>query len=306
MLRTPILLAARNRRVERLVATAPVSRDVVARFVAGPDTAAAITATQSLLGQGLLVSLDHLGEDTLDAGQAEGTVTAYLELLGRLAAEGLSTGAEVSVKLTALGLDLDKGLALDNARRIVDVAASAGTTVTVDMEDHTRTQATLELVAALRREVPTVGAVIQAYLRRSEDDCRALAGAGSRVRLCKGAYRESTTVAFQERRHVDASYARCLAVLMAAEGYPMVATHDPRLVELAQRLAARVGRAPDSYEMQMLFGVRPTEQRRLAALGHRVRVYVPYGAQWYGYLMRRLAERPANLGFFLRAVASHR
>ncbi|HEV7208437.1 MAG TPA: proline dehydrogenase family protein [Mycobacteriales bacterium] len=304
MFRAPILAAARSSRVRAVIEHAPLSRSVVQRFVAGGDTDDAVAAARRLLGEGLRVSFDHLGEDTLDAGQAENTVKAYLALLARLVDENLAAEAEVSVKLTAVGLDLDTALGLDNARRIADAAHAAGTTMTVDMEDHTRTDATLAGVAELRRDFPETGAVLQAYLRRTEQDCRVLAIAGSRVRLCKGAYAEPASVAFQSRAEVDASYARCLAVLMAGPGYPMAATHDPALIALTGRLAAENGRGPDSFEYQLLFGVRPGEQKRLAEAGATVRVYLPYGSEWYGYLMRRLAERPANITFFLRAMAS--
>jgi proline dehydrogenase len=172
------------------------------------------------------------------------------------------------------------------------------------MEDHTTTDATLTAVGKLRADFPDVGAVLQAYLHRTEQDCRDLAYAGSRVRLCKGAYKEPESVAYQQRSQVDKSYVRCLKVLMAGEGYPMVATHDPTLVEIAGWLANRNERSPDSYEYQMLFGIRPEEQLRLAAAGNRVRIYTPYGDEWYGYLMRRLAERPANVAFFARSVVT--
>jgi proline dehydrogenase len=190
-------------------------------------------------------------------------------------------------------------LATDNAARICARAHTEGTTVTVDMEDHTTTDATLESVRELRRDWPRTGAVLQAYLRRTEADCAALAEPGSRVRLCKGAYDEPASVAFRERREVDESYRRCLRVLMAGEGYPMVATHDPALIQHAGELGA----ARD-FEFQMLYGVRPEEQRRLAASDHRMRVYLPYGSAWFPYFMRRLGERPANVMFFLRSFAS--
>jgi proline dehydrogenase len=172
------------------------------------------------------------------------------------------------------------------------------------MEDHTTTDATLAALDQLRATFPETGAVIQSYLRRSEADCHQLATSGSRVRLCKGAYDEPEEVAFRHATDVDMSYARCLGVLMAGSGYPMVATHDPRLIHLTGELAKEFQRARGSYEYQMLYGVRPDEQRRLAEEGETVRVYVPYGDEWYGYLMRRLAERPANVTFFLRAMAS--
>ena len=304
MLRQVILAASRNATVKRVVAGAPVSRSVVRRFVAGEQVDEAVRATRELSEDGLTASLDHLGEDTLDAGQADATVKAYLTLLQRLSEEGLSLGgrAEVSVKLTAVGQAIDHGLALDNARRICEAARNAGTTVTLDMEDHTTTDATLEVLRELRQDFPDTGGVLQSYLRRTEADCRDLAHAGSRIRLCKGAYKEPESVAYQEAQEVDRSYVRCLKVLMAGEGYPMVASHDPRLVAIAGELAK--DRAPGTYEYQMLYGVRPTEQKRLADAGETVRVYVPYGDEWYGYLMRRLAERPANLAFFARALVS--
>jgi proline dehydrogenase len=304
MLRTPILAAARNEYIKRMVAGAPVSRNVVARFVAGERTEDAVEVSRELMGEGLLVSLDHLGEDTTDTTTAAAVVTAYREMVAALAAAGLAGGTEVSVKLSALGLALDPAIAYEHARQVCAAARDAGTTVTVDMEDHTTTDATLELVGRLRAEFPDVGAVVQAYLRRTEDDCRALATTSSRVRLCKGAYAEPESVAFRTRAAVDESFRRCLAVLMNGQGYPMVATHDPALLAEALRLAGEVGRDQRSYELQMLYGIRPKEQVRLAAEGEQVRVYVPYGTEWYGYLMRRLAERPANLTFFLRALAS--
>ena len=300
-LRSVILAASRNARVERIVAGAPLSRSVVRRFVAGQSVEDAVRASRELTGKGLAVSLDHLGEDTTDAGQADATVKAYLVLLQRLQEAGLTSGGrvEVSVKLSAVGQTISDELALEGARRICEAAAAAGTTVTLDMEDHTTTDRTLATLARLRRDFPQTGAVLQAYLHRTEADCTALATAGSRVRLCKGAYKEPAEVAFQGVEEVDAAYVRCLDVLMAGEGYPMLATHDPKLVEHALGL----GRALP-FEFQMLYGIRPLEQERLAAAGHTVRTYVPYGDQWYGYLMRRLAERPANLVFFLRALVS--
>ena len=304
MLRQVILAASRNAAVKRVVAGAPLSRSVVKRFVAGEGVDDAVRATRELTAAGLTVSLDHLGEDTLDAGQADATVKAYLVLLERLAAAGLTAGgrAEVSVKLTAVGQSFDEAMALDNARRICDAARGASTTVTLDMEDHTTTDSTLGIVRELRQDFPDTGAVLQAYLRRTEADCRDLARTGSRIRLCKGAYKEPESVAFASTAEVDRSYVRCLKVLMAGDGYPMVASHDPRMVAIATKLAEH--RSKGTYEFQMLYGIRPAEQRRLAAAGETVRVYIPYGDQWYGYLMRRLAERPANLGFFLRALAS--
>jgi proline dehydrogenase len=302
-----LLSMSRSRRIKGLVAGAPVTRSVVARFVAGERVEDAVRVSRELVDTGLLVSLDHLGEDTLDVDQASRTTDAYMVLLQALTTEGITAGAEVSVKLSAIGQVLagdGEKVALENARRICQAARSAGTTVTLDMEDHTTTDSTLGILRELRQDFPDVGAVLQAYLRRTEGDCRDLAYAGSRVRLCKGAYDEPAAVAYQERHAVDRSYVRCLRVLMAGDGYPMVASHDPRLVEISGMLARRHHRERGSYEYQMLYGIRPVEQRRLAAAGEKVRVYVPYGDEWYGYLVRRMAERPANLGFFLRSLVT--
>ncbi|WP_445548555.1 MULTISPECIES: proline dehydrogenase family protein [unclassified Frankia] len=354
MLRTALLMMSGDPRVRRLVSTAPLTRGVVERFVAGEDVTAAVRVAGGLRDAGLRVSLDLLGEDVTDHRLAEESAAAYGGLLRALADAGLTPAAEVSVKLSALGARVDAALARDLAFRVCQAARDAGTCVTVDMEDHTTTDATLAVVADLRREFDETGAVVQAYLRRTEADCRDLAAAGGRVRLCKGAYAEPASAAYVRRAEVNASYARCLAILMAGQGYPMVATHDPVLIELAAGLAGELaaGRLPASaptvgdrpaervpttpqaeapraavpwdaasrgaasrgaasrgaarrpFEYQMLYGVRPGEQRRLAEAGEMVRVYVPCGREWYGYLMRRLAERPANLLFFARALRS--
>ena len=272
MLRRPILAASRSNLIKRTISTAPISRSVVRRFVAGETVEDAVRVSRELIADGLHVSLDHLGEDTTDVGQAEAATKAYLTLLSRLADEGLTHGTEVSVKLSAVGQRLDKKLSVDNATSICEAARSAGTTVTLDMEDHTTTDATLTTLDELRMDFPETGAVIQAYLHRSETDCHQLATPGSRVRICKGAYDEPDDVAFRHSDDVDMSYARCLGVLMAGSGYPMVATHDPRLVQLAGELAKEFHRAGGSYEYQMLYGVRPDEQRRLAEAGETVRV----------------------------------
>jgi proline dehydrogenase len=306
-LRQPLLLLARSSAVKKLVSTMPVSAGIVGSYVPGETTESAVEATSGLVDDGLRVTLDFLGEDTLDAEQAEATVTAYLDLLQQLGARGLTRHAEVSVKLSAIGQFLpDNGhkVALENARTICRAARNAGTTVTLDMEDHTTTDSTLAILRELRKDFPETGAVLQAALHRTESDCRALAYEGSRVRLCKGAYLEPEAVAFQDRLDIDKSYVRCLKVLLAGEGYPMVASHDPRMVEIASSLASRYGRSQGSYEYQMLYGIRPDEQRRLAESGETVRVYVPYGTEWYGYLMRRLAERPQNLSFFMKSLVS--
>jgi proline dehydrogenase len=305
-LRAGLLTASRRKSVRRVVEHAPISRRVVKRFVAGDSVEDAVSATRDLVAAGLQVSLDHLGEDTTEIGHAKATTSAYLTLLERLAAAGLAASAEVSVKLSAVGQALDHSLAIDNAREICAAAAAADTTVTLDMENHTSTDATLDSLRELRVDFPWVGAVVQSYLHRTESDCRDLASTGSRVRLCKGAYKEPESVAYQRREDVDASYVRCLDVLLNGSGYPMIATHDPALVRVAESMIRDIDRAADSYEFQMLYGIRPEEQKRLAAEGRTMRVYVPYGDEWYGYLMRRMAERPANVKFFLRALATRR
>ncbi|MFG2085378.1 proline dehydrogenase family protein [Spirillospora sp. NPDC048824] len=299
MVGSVLLAAARSGRVRDLVTSVPLTRGVVDRFVAGDDLDAAVGVVRELGADGLDVTLDHLGEDTRDRERAQATRDAYLRMFSVLGDQGLAGGADASVKLSALGRALGGDLALDHAREICAAAGRAGMTVTLDMEDHTTVDSTLEILGKLRADFPWAGVAIQAMLRRSEGDLRDLAGA--RVRLVKGAYAEPASVAYQGRRDVDRAYVRGLRTLMRGDGYPMVGSHDPRMIEIALALAA--GRPSDSYEFQMLYGVRAAEQRRLAE-GHRVRVYVPYGADWYGYFMRRLAERPANLVFFLRSIVS--
>jgi proline dehydrogenase len=315
LLRSSILAAARSAKIEKLVTTAPVSREVVKRYVGGAGTDAAVAASRALVADGLTVTLDHLGEDTTDREQADAVVDAYRELLTALQDAGLTerrapltARVEVSVKLSAvgqaLGADGDK-IALEHAREICTVAENVGATVTLDAEDHTTTDSTLGILTELRADFPATAAVVQAYLKRTEGDCRDLATAGSRVRLCKGAYQEPASVAYQKPIDVDLSYVRCTNVLMSGAGYPMLATHDPRLIEIGVERAAFHGRSVGTdFELQMLYGIRPNEQLRLAEAGHTVRIYLPYGAQWYGYLMRRLAERPANVLFFARSLVS--
>jgi proline dehydrogenase len=309
MLRRTLLAASGSARMRRAVAAAPLARDVVDRFVAGESAADAVAVTGRLRSDGLLVTLDHLGEDTTEPEHAAAATAEYETLLGRLATSGLTAGggAEVSVKPTALGLRLSphgEKIATEHIARICAAARDAGTSVTVDMEDHEAVEPTLRIAAQLRQEFHDLGCVIQSYLRRSERDCAALAAAGARVRLCKGAYSAPADVGYTAARDVDRSYARCLRLLMSGPGYPMVATHDPRLLRIASAQAVLNNRPAGSFEYQMLYGVRPAEQRRLAATGAQVRVYVPYGDDWYGYLVRRLAERPANVAFFLRALAT--
>jgi len=304
MFRSVFLAAADSSRLGRLVSSASLSKNVARRFVAGDDIEAVLTTARQLADDGLSITVDHLAAETATAADAQATREEYVALLGRLHSAGLTPAAEVSVKLSALGQRLDEKTALDHALAVCAAAAAAGTSVTLDAEDHTTTDSTLEILAELRKEHPSTGAVLQAYLRRTEGDCRELATAGSRVRLCKGAYAEPESVAFTDPLDIDKSFVRCLNILMSGEGYPMVATHDPRLIAIAEDRARWFDRSAEEYEFQMLYAMRTEEQARLAAGGNIVRVYLPYGRQWYGYLMRRLAERPSNMTLFLHALRS--
>jgi proline dehydrogenase len=308
LLRRTLLAAASSERLREAITAAPQTRAIVDRYVAGETTAAAVTVARQLRAAGLLVSLDYLGEDTTGAGQAADVARSYVRLLAELSAAGLTAdgACEVSVKATAVGLFLPEHgekTATENIALICAAARRAGTTVTLDAEDHTAVGATLRIAAGLRSDFGDLGCVIQSRLRRSLADCAELASTGARVRLCKGAYDEPADAAFTRRPDVDLSYTRCLRRLMAGTGYPMVATHDPRLIDIATTLALMSGRPAHRFEYQMLYGIRPEEQQRLAGTGARVRVYVPYGRDWYAYLVRRLAERPGNLAFFLRSLA---
>ena len=302
MLRSVFLAAADSSRLGRLVSSASLSKNVARRFVAADDIDAALVTARELADDGLSITVDHLAAETATAEDARATRDEYVALLGRLRSAGLTPGAEVSVKLSALGQRLDEKTALEHAHAVCAAAAEAGTSVTLDAEDHTTTDSTLEILAELRKEYPSTGAVLQAYLRRTEGDCRELATAGSRVRLCKGAYAEPESVAFTDPLDIDKSFVRCLNILMSGEGYPMVATHDPRLIAIAEDRARWFDRSAEEYEFQMLYAMRTEEQARLAAGGNIVRVYLPYGTHWYGYLLRRLAERPSLGVRFARGI----
>lgn len=304
VLRGPLLGLARSRPARELALRMPATAAVVSRFVPGETIADCLDAVRRLAAEGLVATIDHLGEDTTSAAKAAAIRDAYLALLAELGKSGLAEVAEVSVKLTALGLDLPDGtrLALNNAWAICAAAAAVGTTVTIDAEDHTTTDATLGILAELRRDYPATAGVLQAYLHRTIEDVAVLADTGARIRLCKGAYAEPVEVAFQNGEEVSASYLACAQLLLHGNGKPLLATHDPELIAAVADLAAQIGRKQGSYEFQMLYGIRSAEQRRLAALGETVRVYVPYGTDWWGYFIRRLAERPANLAFFARAL----
>ncbi|HTY33633.1 proline dehydrogenase family protein [Mycobacterium sp.] len=308
--RPAILAAGRWEGLRRTAERMPVTRTVVGRFVPGETIDCALGSVAALRDSGRLVSIDYLGEDVTDSDDADAAVRVYVDLIGRLAqfrdeGDGVRP-LEVSLKLSALGRALDRDgekIARENAFAICDAARRAGVWVTVDAEDHTTTDSTLSIVRDLRADFPWLGTVLQAYLRRTRGDCEEFAASGARIRLCKGAYDEPASVAYRDDTEVTDSYLRCLAVLMAGNGYPMVASHDPAVIEAVPGMARESGRGVDDFEYQMLYGIREGEQRRLAGSGDRVRVYVPFGTQWYGYFVRRLAERPANLKFFLRALA---
>ena len=310
----PVILAAGRREgLRRTAERLPVTRRVVHRFVPGESIADAMTSVQRLRDSRRLVSIDYLGEDVTDVDAATATVEAYRQILEAFSARNEAAAEvqplEVSLKLSALGQALPRDgekIALENARAICERAQRAGAWVTVDAEDHTTTDSTLTIVRDLRADFDWVGTVLQAYQKRTQADCAEFAASGARIRLCKGAYDEPASVAYRDRDEITASYLRCLGVLMAGSGYPMVASHDPEIIAAVPALVRENGRGVDDFEYQMLYGIRDAEQLRLTEEGNHVRVYVPFGSQWYGYFVRRLAERPANFTFFLRALAERR
>ncbi|WP_123025357.1 proline dehydrogenase family protein [Mycolicibacterium stellerae] len=312
--RPAILAASRSDGLRRTAERLPITRDVVHRFVPGESIDDVLKSVAQLRDSGRMVSIDYLGEDTTAVEDADTTVQAYLGLLDTLGTrhETPSTSVrplEVSLKLSALGQALPRDgekIARDNAHTICERAQNVGAWVTVDAEDHTTTDSTLSIVRDLRAEFPWLGTVLQAYLKRTLGDCEEFAASGARIRLCKGAYDEPASVAYRDHEDVTDSYLRCLQALMAGSGYPMVASHDPQIIDAVPAMVRDNNRGVDDFEYQMLFGIRDAEQRRLADAGNHVRIYVPFGTQWYGYFVRRIAERPANLTFFLRALAERR
>ncbi|HZB29097.1 MAG TPA: proline dehydrogenase family protein [Streptosporangiaceae bacterium] len=306
MLRPTLLRASRSSRLRTAIEANRISRGVVARFVAGEDAADAITAVEKVHRQGMMTSLDVLGEDVTDLASARHVRDQYLSLLFRLHQAGQAARSEVSLKLSALGQRLPGGghdLALRHAREICVAADAVDCRVTLDMEDHTTVDSTLAIGIELRTEFPLTANVLQANLKRTHDDIAALSRSGARVRLVKGAYREPKDVAYQRKSDVDDAYQSGIRMLMASSCYPMIATHDPFMIREAANLADRFNRTSEDWEVQMLFGIGSGLRRELLNAGRRIRVYVPFGEDWYGYFMRRLAERPANVAFFLRALA---
>ncbi|WP_418059687.1 proline dehydrogenase family protein [Pimelobacter simplex] len=305
MLSQTLNRAARSTRARRAVESIPLTRRVVDRFVPGETTAQAVAAAQRMAATGRVVTIDVLGEDVLDLAGARAMRDAYLDLLAALAEADCAAGSDVSLKLSAMGQALPDGTAIatEHAAEICAAAATVGCTVTLDMEDHTTVDSTLTIGADLRTAYGFVGNVLQTNLFRTPGDIAALDGTGARIRLVKGAYREPESVAHPRKADVDRAYELAIDALMASDCYPMIATHDPAMLDRAVLRATAAGRTDLQWETQMLYGVRPELEQTIVDAGHRMRVYLPYGTDWYGYFMRRLAERPANVAFFLRALA---
>ena len=303
MLRTLLIYLSRAGWARRMMSHWGLARRVSRRFVAGETEDEAIAAIKVLNAKSITATVDILGESVSDASEAGSTVQSYLKLLDRVKAEGLDT--TVSVKLTALGLDIDRDLCLSNIRQLLDRARKHGLAVTIDMEGSDHTQRTLDILYMLFRDEgygSTVQGVLQSYLYRTDADAKQVADMGIAIRLCKGAYKEPASVAYPKKVEVDKAYERHTAILLDAakegRGYPGIATHDEKLIQAAKAYAAAHDIPLTNFEFQMLHGIRTALQDELARDGYRVRVYVPFGGYWYPYFMRRLAERPANLWFF--------
>ena len=275
------------------------------RFIAGETVEEAIAAVADLPGKGLGLTLDYLGESVASADAAAAAAADYVGIIGKIVASGIERN--ISLKLTQLGLDVDRATAVDNTRRILEPADGHGFFVRIDMENSPYTEATLSILETLRQQGHTsIGTVIQSCLKRSEADVRRLNSLGVRVRLVKGAYKEPKTVAYQQKSEVDAAFVDLMRLLMDEGTYPAIATHDPIVIETAKAYAKSKGYPNDRFEFQMLYGIRRDLQTALVAEGYRVRVYVPFGKQWYPYFMRRLGERPANVAFVLKGLLSDR
>lgn len=299
MLRSLLLGLAKSKPLQRFVARNPFARHAARRFVAGETLQDAMAAVAALGARGLLATLDHLGEAVTTDQEADCATADYLALLDAIRGGGGVAEANVSLKLTQLGLDLSPDRCRQRLETILDRAAAHDNFVRIDMEDSSHTQATLDLFRSLFKARRNAGVVIQAYLHRSAEDVAALNALGARVRLCKGAYHEPAAVAFPRKADVDANFRRLAEDLLRDGASPAMATHDEGLIRWIAEWAKAHDIPPTAYEFQMLYGVRRDLQDRLARDGHAVRVYVPYGSQWFPYFMRRLAERPANLLFFL-------
>jgi len=299
-LRATLLSLSRRPGLGRLATRMSFTRSMVARFVAGQTLSEALDALERLHANGRRTTVDVLGESVQTEAAATAGADRYLELLDALSARGLD--GNVSLKLSQMGLDLSAEFCRANVARIFEAAARTGAFVRIDMEDHAKTDATLAMWRSLRPLNPASGVVIQAALRRSAADVTQLIAEQAPVRLCKGAYREPAAVAFPTKAEVDESYLELLARLLREGTSPALATHDPRMIQAATDLVEREGLGRDRFEFQMLYGIRRDLQEQLVKAGYRVRIYVPFGREWYPYFMRRLAERPANVMFVLRSV----
>ena len=271
------------------------------RFIAGETTDDAIAVARALQARGLRLTLDYLGESVSTSAAAAEAARQYIRLMETVVAAGVERN--VSLKLSQMGLAVDRATCIDNLRRILDPADRHGFFVRIDMEDSSMTDVTLEVFETLwAQQHRNVGVVLQAYLYRTENDVKRMNELGARVRLVKGAYREPTSVAYRSKADVNSAFARLMRVLMDEGTYPAFATHDPHSIEQTRRYAAERGVATDHYEFQMLYGIRRDLQTTLVAEGYRMRIYVPFGTEWFPYFMRRLGERPANLGFVVRSL----
>jgi proline dehydrogenase len=280
-------------------------RGFARRFIAGESVEEAVTAVRNLTARGMLLTLDYLGESVGTAAEADAATRDYLGILGVIVASGIERN--VSLKLTQLGLDVDRATCVDNLRRILDPATDHGFFVRIDMENSPYTEVTLQILDTLwGHGYRNVGVVLQSYLIRTEADVTRVNALGARIRLVKGAYREPTTVAYQNKAEVDAAFVRLMQLLLDQSTYPAIATHDPRMIDATKQYVAQMGYAKDRFEFQMLYGVRRDLQTSLAAEGYRMRIYVPFGQQWYPYFMRRLGERPANVWFVLKSLLRER
>ncbi len=300
MLRSFLLYLSERKGLQDIILSQKFARGLARRFVAGETLDEAIRVTRELNASGMLVTLDHLGEAVEREGQAERAAQAYIAILERVHEEQVKTG--ISIKLTQIGLAIDRELCRGHLGNIVEAAQRYGNFVRIDMENSEYVESTLQLFYELNGKFRNVGAVIQSYLRRSESDVRELSSRGASVRLCKGAYKEPEEVAFQRKREVDGSYLQLLEILMSSNSPLAVATHDSRMIDAAKNMMRTNPKRKAAVEFQMLYGVRRDVQAQLVADGYRMRVYVPYGTEWYPYFMRRMAERPANLLFVLRAL----
>ena len=302
MIRAGLLWLSEQPRIFKFVRANGLARKFAARFVAGETVESGVAALKQLNAAGITASLDLLGEAVHNAAEARAARDTYLHTLDRIKAAGAA--ANISVKLTQMGLDIDAASCVDNLRTIIAAAQADGSFVRIDMEQSDYTERTLQLFRQTFHPQfgNAVGVVLQSYLRRTEQDVEQMIALGGRVRLCKGAYKEPEAVAFPGKRDVDANYLRCMERLLLRGNYPAIATHDVRILEHAKAFARDKGVAPARFEFQMLYGVRRDLQLALKRQGYNVRVYVPFGTQWYPYLMRRLAERPANVAFLLGNV----